>query len=197
MCVRTQIQKKEPVREGAWSSIIGVGCLGLAQMVAGAALTVFSWGAAAQFGMAFISEGVSDLITAAKAGIKGEFSWKEWGIQKAISIAISLVTAGMGAVKAAAKATGAFVKTAATKASTMICKQGLGQAAKQLISETTKEGLKLAALQMGLALAKGVGKKILNQLRTMWSTRHCSPRCKSRSSPKCKIQSQRYAHSQT
>jgi hypothetical protein len=141
-----------------------VACIGLAQIVAGAALTVFSFGAVAQFGLGLISEGVSDLITAVKAGIQGEFSWKDWGIQKAISIAISVVTAGLGTVKAAAKATGAFVKTAAIKAKQMVLNQLVSNGAKQVLSETTKEGLKLAVKQVGLALAKGVAKEVINQV---------------------------------
>lgn len=133
-------------------------------MVVGGALIVFSCGGAAQFGMGLINEGVSDLITAVRAGIRGEFSWTEWGIQKAISLAISIVTAGIGAVKEAAKATGTFIKTAAVKAKELAMKQILNNTTKQVLSETTKQGLKLAAKQIGLALAKGAAKEIINQV---------------------------------
>jgi hypothetical protein len=50
-----------------------------------------------------ISEGISDLITAVKAGIQGGFSWAEWGLQKAISLAVSLISAGWDAIKRVAR----------------------------------------------------------------------------------------------
>lgn len=143
-----------------WWDIIGVALIGLGQILVGGLITVFSCGAAAQFGMGLISEGVSDLITAVKSGIEGDFSWEEWGIQKAISIAISVVTAGLGAIKTAAKAVGTFVKTAASKAAQFVTKE----AGKQVVGQVTKQGLKLAIKQVGLTLAKGVAKEAINQL---------------------------------
>jgi preprotein translocase subunit SecA len=143
-----------------WWDIIGVALIGLGQILVGGLITVFSCGAAAQFGMGLISEGVSDLITAVKSGIEGDFSWEEWGIQKAISIAISVVTAGLGAIKTAAKAVGTFVKTAASKAAQFVTKE----AGKQVVGQATKQGLKLAIKQVGLTLAKGVAKEAINQL---------------------------------
>lgn len=70
--------------------------IGLAQMIAGLALVVLTGGAAAQLGNMLIAEGINDLVYATMAGISGSFSWEAWGIQKAISLAISVATFGVG-----------------------------------------------------------------------------------------------------
>ena len=131
-----------------WKAVIAVAALGLAQLVAGAALTVFTLGAGASIGMGLITEGVSDLITAVKDGIiNRDFSWVSYGIQKAISLTVSLVCAGLGAIKDAAKTAVAGVKS-------------IGQA----MTTTVKAGWKIAAKAIGTGLAKGVAKELVTQL---------------------------------
>ncbi len=135
-----------------WASVIGVGLLGLAQVVAGSAIAVFSLGAATSFGIGLITEGVGDLITAVKDGIiNRDFSWESWGIQKAISFTVSIVCAGLGALKAAAKTVVAGVKQ-------------IGSVVAKGVSASVKEGWKLAAKAIGTSIAKGVAKEITNEL---------------------------------
>ncbi|CAF5088689.1 unnamed protein product, partial [Rotaria sp. Silwood1] len=68
-----------------WLSVISLMALGLAQVVGGAAIAVFSLGAGSSIGLGLLSEGISDLITAVKDGIiNRDFSWVAYGIQKAI-----------------------------------------------------------------------------------------------------------------
>lgn len=50
-----------------------------------------------------IAEGINDMVYATMAGLTGTFSWKDWAIQKAISVAISIVTGGIGILAAPAK----------------------------------------------------------------------------------------------
>ena len=64
-----------------WEALI-VFLLGVAQIVAGVLLTVFNAGAAAQFGMGLIGEGISDCIDGIEGMVTGEFSWAEWAITK-------------------------------------------------------------------------------------------------------------------
>ncbi|CAF3062018.1 unnamed protein product [Rotaria sp. Silwood2] len=131
-----------------WKAVIAVAALGIAQLVAGAALTVFTLGAGASIGMGLITEGVSDLITAVKDGIiNRDFSWVSYGIQKAISLTVSLVCAGLGAIKDAAKTAVAGVKS-------------IGQ----VMTTTVKVGWKIAAKAIGTGLAKGVAKELVTQL---------------------------------
>lgn len=76
-------------------SVIGVLALGIGQAVLGAALCIFTLGAGSVFGMTFLTEGISDILTAFKDGIiNRSFSWIEYGIQKAISYVASILCMG-------------------------------------------------------------------------------------------------------
>ncbi|CAF0923021.1 unnamed protein product [Adineta steineri] len=131
-----------------WKAVISVASIGIAQLVGGAAIAVFSLGAGTTVGMGLIYEGVCDLITAVKDGIiNRDFSWVSYGIQKAISLTVSLVCAGMGAIKDAAKTLVAGVKN-------------IGQ----VMTTTVKAGWKIAAKAIGTGLAKGVAKELVTQL---------------------------------
>ena len=66
------------------------------QIIGGALLTAFTFGALAQVGMGLIVEGISDCISGIESMVTGEFSWKSWAIEKAISIGISLIAFGVG-----------------------------------------------------------------------------------------------------
>ncbi|XP_035272931.1 uncharacterized protein LOC118226995 [Anguilla anguilla] len=78
-----------------WEALV-VFFLGVAQIVGGALLTAITFGTLAQVGMGLITEGISDCITGIESMITGEFSWQSWAIDKAISIAISLIGFGIG-----------------------------------------------------------------------------------------------------
>lgn len=135
-----------------WSSVIALTALGLAQIVGGAALAVFTLGAGASIGMGLLSEGISDLITAVKDGIiNRDFSWVSYGIQKAISLTVSLVCAGLGAIKDAAKTAVAGVKS-------------IGSVVTTTLTTTVKKGWTIAAKAIGTNLAKGVAREVVTQL---------------------------------
>ena len=94
----------EQVDKGWWDwNAFAVAMMGLAQVIAGVALVTLTVGFASTIGSALIAEGINDMVYATIAGITGTFSWKEWAIQKAISVAISIATAGIGALAAPAK----------------------------------------------------------------------------------------------
>jgi hypothetical protein len=71
--------------------------IGLAQLVAGVLLTVFTAGTMVEVGNALIFEGVSDMVTGVTSLINNEFSWKKWAIEKAISVVMTLITMGASA----------------------------------------------------------------------------------------------------
>ncbi|KAG1927640.1 preprotein translocase subunit SecA [Pimephales promelas] len=75
--------------------------LGLVQVVAGILICALTLGAASQFGMGLISEGVSDMISGIEGMIKGTFDWVSWAISKSISIGLALLTAGFSVLKKA------------------------------------------------------------------------------------------------
>ena len=135
-----------------WLSVIGLMALGLAQVVGGAALAVFTLGAGSSIGMGLLSEGISDLITAVKDGIiNRDFSWVSYGIQKAISLTVSLVCAGMGAIKDAAKTAVTGVKQ-------------VGSLVTNVATQSVKEGWIIAAKAIGTEVGKGVAKTVVTQL---------------------------------
>ena len=85
-----------------WNAF-AVAMIGLAQVIAGAALITLTAGLASSIGSGLIAEGINDMVYATMAGITGTFSWKDWAIQKAISVAIAIATGGIGAMAATLK----------------------------------------------------------------------------------------------
>ena len=113
--------------------------LGLLQVVVGITLAVFTVGALANIGMALIGEGIGDMISGAESMIKGEFSWEQWGIAKAISIGVSLITGAIGkvmkhGVKGSVKAAKAAIKNIKRTAS-----EALPETFKKVMIETGKQ----------------------------------------------------------
>jgi hypothetical protein len=81
--------------------VVAVAILGGLQVALGGVLIATGFGATV--GMGLITEGVSDLFTAYRAYSTRQFSWSEYGAQKAVSLVISAVTMGMQGLKDAAK----------------------------------------------------------------------------------------------
>lgn len=80
-----------------WAAF-AVTILGILQIAGGIALCCIGM---PTFGNALISEGVSDVIQGVMGMITGQFSLSDWAMQKAVSLAISLITAGISAAKVA------------------------------------------------------------------------------------------------
>lgn len=132
----------------SWSAL---GCLllGFAQVLGGAAVCIFSCGAAASFGLGLITEGISDMTEGITGMIDGSFSWAKWAIQKAISLATSLLCWGIGKLSKIATRTLGSVQKAlrapkqmsysvkeATKAGIGAMKQAAGDAGKAAVRKT-------------------------------------------------------------
>ncbi len=82
-----------------WEAFV-VAMIGLSQVIAGAVLCAVG---VINIGNALICEGINDMMYAVMAGISGRFSWNEWAMQKAISIALSIITAGISALASIGK----------------------------------------------------------------------------------------------
>ena len=93
--------------------------IGILQVFAGVLVCACSFGSASQIGLGLISEGVSDVIAGVEGMIKGTFDWAEWAISKAISIGMSLITAGFSKIKDAACAIAKGVKGLLTGAKSL------------------------------------------------------------------------------
>jgi preprotein translocase subunit SecA len=149
-----QLTQKEPT---PWLSIITVGLLGIAQAVVGAALIAFTAGAAVQIGAMLLTEGIGDMITAIKSVITGEFSWEEYAIQKAISVAITICTCGTSGLKEAGRA----IKGGFTGCVNIVTGKTASVVGKQVVGQLTKDGVKLVGKQIGLAFIKVGAKEVL------------------------------------
>ena len=86
------------VRRDEWMSpfqqSLVVTAIGMAVVLTGAILWHTGIGATTGFGL--ISEGVSDILDSIQCLMSGEFSLKDWGIKKAIGLAISVAIIGGG-----------------------------------------------------------------------------------------------------
>ena len=145
------IKEKEPTN---WWGIISVALIGLTQIAAGVFINVCTLGVGTTWGNAFISEGVSDLITAVQASIQGGyFSWASWALQKAISLAITLASAGIEKMKQLFQSPQKVTGEVATKV-----------AEQQTEAQIRKKCLDTSIKRVGLEFGKGVGKACANAL---------------------------------
>lgn len=141
-----------------WEAL-AVAVIGLVQVVAGVAILILTAGVATNIAGAFIGEGIGDMMYAATAGLTGTFSWKEYGIQKGISLAITLgvgiLSAGIGTIVSkgaqvgamAAKATfTAVLKAVVKKVTADVIKAAvsyaIGYGTDKLVAMATKEVFK-------------------------------------------------------
>ena len=143
------ISKKPP-----WWGPLVVGIIGLAQVIGGGLLTVFTAGTMANIGLALLSEGIGDMIYAVQSGIQGDFSCTDYGIQKAISLAISIGSMGVGCVmnkigqkvtqEVAKEAVKISFKTAAKEVGKVAAKEIVKAGVKELFDHGFEEALKAA-----------------------------------------------------
>ena len=144
------VSAKEPT---PWGSVLAVAAIGLAQIAVGCIVVACTGGA---IGSGLIKEGVSDLITAAKAAISGKFSWEEWSTQKMINVTISLIsgalTTGWMHFKQACK----DLKDTVVKVGQTIKDFG------QNIGTHLKSGVQLAKETLKLALTQGIAQELTN-----------------------------------
>jgi ankyrin repeat protein/preprotein translocase subunit SecA len=139
-----------------WLSICAVALIGLVQI---AAAVVATLGTAGMMTEQLLSLGISDLITTITSAISGEFSWKEWGISKAISIGISIVSLGISGgwskIKEGITGLKESIKTGIKEVQEMASKKG---------AKAVKKAFLKQAKKVALEISKGVGKTCTNML---------------------------------
>ena len=129
-----------------WWSVISVGAIGLGQMIAGVSLAMFSLGSGFGLALSFLQEGIGDLITCVKDGIiSRNFSWQQWGMQKAISLAVTIACAGSSALKAAART---------LQGGAIAAKNAVKYGMKELWTKAVKEGIQIGGKKLGLESVK-------------------------------------------
>ena len=148
------VKKKPKFSWGAFAVFV----LGLVEIAAGAILMVLTAGIGAEIGMGLIAEGVSDCIDGTIGMITGEFSWSQWATQKAISIAVSIATFGVGKFIG----TGAKLAAQGEKAAVELGEEGAEMAMKKLPEVTEEAGKEAEKLTLKDA-GKAIGKEFVQQ----------------------------------
>ena len=146
MEVTFTVKKKPKFRFDA----LAVFLLGAVEFVGGALLIAFTAGAAAEFGMTLLGEGISDMFDGAIGMATGEFSLKDWAIYKAIGLAASLASGGISRL--------AGLESKAIKFSKVIKEL---EESKDIFRNATKYGE--AAKESAQTAMKYAGKQVLEQ----------------------------------
>ncbi|CAF4653206.1 unnamed protein product, partial [Rotaria sp. Silwood2] len=136
-----------------WNAF-AVAMIGLAQVIAGAVLISFGL---VNIGGALLNEGISDMIYATMAGLSGNFSWKDWAIQKSISLSLSIMTAGFGRL---ASAGNTVAKLGSVSRAAMITKL-VGKAATQFATTCLTNFLTEKIMEQ---IQEGVIQKIVSSI---------------------------------
>ena len=149
-----------------WRSVIAVAILGTSQVILGGVLIATGFGSTV--GMGLITEGLADMFTAYRAYSNRQFSWSDYCKQKAISLAISAVSAGYAKVKEGLQNATKGVKALVSGAS----KEVLEQAGTQFVSntktvgqtmiKTSKNLTSLAFKHVGVKAGEAVAREVLN-----------------------------------
>ncbi|CAF3169263.1 unnamed protein product [Rotaria sp. Silwood2] len=164
-----------------WLSFASVAILGFVQMAVGAVLICTGFGATV--GMSLVTEGAADLFTAYRAYSTRQFSWSDYGKQKAVSLVISAASMGFSSIKDAGKGVQTIVSGARQEvleqAGTKLLTSGksagttLIQTGKNLRSLTVKftcVTVGEAALREGLNKIADIGSNfMLEQMKTQIS----------------------------
>jgi hypothetical protein len=134
-----------------------VAMIGIVQIAVGAAIIVLSAGTLTTVGGALISEGVGDVMYATVAGLTGTFSWKEYGVQKAVSLSVTattgLLTGGVGTVALRSSQIAAM----GTKAvSAVVVKAVAKQIAKEILEQAAQMATDWAVEQLAEVVTKEI-----------------------------------------
>ncbi|CAF4463410.1 unnamed protein product, partial [Rotaria sp. Silwood2] len=156
-----EISEKKPI---PWFSIAAVTSLAIIQMTVGVILTTTGFGAT--IGMASITEGAADLFTAYRAYHTRNFTWSDYGKQKAVSLIISAFSMGLSAIKDASKG----IQTLVTEVEREVLEQAdvriitNGKTVGQVLAATGKNLKTLAIKQVGVKIGENTVREGLNKI---------------------------------
>jgi len=152
-----------------WISICVTAGLGAAQIIAGVCLAAATCGLGVQLGIGLITEGISDIYYAVKGAISRNFSWKDYAIQKAISLTLCFVTLGCSAISQGAKAAQAtskgtmeFLKNTLKGAGNLIKNSARTYATGAITGTAVKTSFSLAIKQVGIVCLETGARELAN-----------------------------------
>ena len=88
-------------KKWTWSMLISTAAIfifGVVQIVGGVLMELYSMGVGTHLASGLISEGLGDIFYAVSAARSGYFSWSDYFVYKVRSIAVTVATAGIGAL---------------------------------------------------------------------------------------------------
>lgn len=135
----------------SWKTIstgVGAIALGVAQITTGAILLLKTVGTGSFFCGALINEGVSDMIFGLEGLWRGHCNWSQYWDNKKMSLAITVASAGIGAVLARGRKASKYAYKA------------FGSASKKLMNETAKQTGKSVSKIMAKQVGNKIGKKV-------------------------------------
>lgn len=147
-----------------WRSIACVGALASAQMALGGVLVATGFGA--NVGMGLITEGVADLVTAARIYSSRQFTWSDYAKQKAVSLVISATCLGWQKIQDAGKGLKNIVsgvkQEVLEQAGTQLMNNG--KTISKTLVQTSKNLKSLAMKQIGVTTGETIVRTGLNQI---------------------------------
>lgn len=152
-----------------WISVGIVVALGVGQIVGGVCLAALTCGLGVSLGISLIGEGVNDILFGIRGAISRRFSWKDYAIQKGVSLTICFVTLGFSAVGQAAKAAQAAGKTgtmsivgATAQGTVNIVKTSFSTVGSGAIKGIASSSWKLACTQVAVTCAETGVREVAN-----------------------------------
>ena len=152
-----------------WISVTIVVALGACQIAGGIALTALTGGLGVSLGISLIGEGVNDIVFGVRGALSRRFSWKDYAIQKGISLAICFTSLGFSAVVQAVKGvqavgvTGAASVVQATRQGTMaIIKNSFRTVGSGAIKGISSTSWLLACKQVAVTCAETGARELAN-----------------------------------
>ncbi|CAF4347237.1 unnamed protein product [Rotaria sp. Silwood2] len=152
-----------------WFSVMTMTTLATAQIIGGVCLTAFTCGIGFTLGLSLINEGVNDLYFAVRGCISRDINWKDYAIQKGVSLAICFCTLGVSVVAQSARAaqqvgtrsTSQFLKQTWNGTKNLI-RTSFASVAEDAIETTARNSLRLACKQVAIVTAETGTREVLN-----------------------------------
>ncbi len=134
-----------------WFHIITVCGLAAAQVAIGIGLMTFGF---VRFGSGFLAEAAADLFTAYRAYTTRHFSWNSYFNQKAVSLVISIVSAGISRSVRGIQGTGTAIQTVRTGAvefgvTKLVTGSGVKQASRGQLTKLAVQSLGVKVIEAG------------------------------------------------
>ena len=141
----------------------------MAQITLGAVLLLGSIGTGSFFCSALISEGISDMIFGIEGLVKGHCNWSQYWDNKKMSLAITVATAGVGALFARGKEASKYAYKAFGNASKLVMKQTAKITGKSVNKIMVKEVAKCIGKKVGGAVIDAGISVALDKIMTQFS----------------------------